>query len=98
MSHIHTRKAISVKNQYAGQKWWYQFRYLPKLIDEKRITAYSASMSQKFSEITKNWDDVRIPLQFRHPFRCNSGRCSASNQAPIPLHFGHPLTHKTTLG
>ncbi|MHB8843312.1 MAG: nucleotide pyrophosphohydrolase [Nitrospirota bacterium] len=39
-----------------------------------------------------------IPLQFGHPFRCNSGTCSAAIQATVPLHFGHPLTHKTTLG
>jgi hypothetical protein len=41
---------------------------------------------------------VCIPLQFGHPFRCNSGTCSAAIQATVPIHFGHPLTHKTTLG
>jgi hypothetical protein len=39
-----------------------------------------------------------IPLQFGQPFRRNSGTCSAAIQAPIPVHFGHPLTHKTNAG
>ena len=39
-----------------------------------------------------------IKKKYACVFRSNSGTHSAAIQAAIPLHFGHPLTHKTTLG
>jgi len=57
MSHIFTRKVISETIKYAGQEWWYHFRTIPALIDEKQIEAFSKSLSLKYSKITRKWDN-----------------------------------------
>lgn len=57
MSHIFVRKVISGTTKYAGQEWWYDYRTLPNLIDEEQIENYCKSLSQKYSKITKKWDD-----------------------------------------
>jgi len=57
MSHIFVKKVISEVKKYAGQEWWYNFRTIPTLIDEKQVETFSKSLSLKYSEITKKWDD-----------------------------------------
>lgn len=57
MSYIFVRKVISEVKKYACQEWWYDFRTIPTLIDEKQIETLSKSLSLKYSKITKKWDD-----------------------------------------
>ncbi len=57
MSHIFVKKVISEVKKYAGQEWWYNFRTIPTLIDEKQVETFSKSLSLKYSKITKKWDD-----------------------------------------
>jgi len=45
-------------------------------------------------KVRHNSTVMRIPLQFRQPFRRNSGTRSAPNQAGIPDQFRHPLTQR----
>lgn len=57
MSHIFIKKVISGTTKYAGQEWWYKFRAIPSIFDEDKIETYSKSLSVKYAEITKKWDD-----------------------------------------
>lgn len=57
MSHIFVKKVISGTTKYAGQEWWYDFRTLPRLFNEEKIEKYCKTLSQKYSKITKKWDD-----------------------------------------
>ena len=57
MSHIFIRKAISERKKYAGHGWWYDFRTIPTLLDEAQIESYCKGLSQKYSKLTKKWND-----------------------------------------
>lgn len=57
MSHILVKKILFETNTYAGQEWWYDFGTIQSLMPEEQIKAYSKGLSQKYSVITKKWDD-----------------------------------------
>lgn len=55
MNSILTAKALSEKHQFAGHKWFYDFRKLDVFCEEKRAIKAIGGLSQRYSGITKNW-------------------------------------------
>lgn len=59
MNSILTAKALSQKHQFSGNDWFYDFRELGIFCDEKRTQKAIGRLSQKYSTITKNWNQDR---------------------------------------
>ncbi|MGD2087074.1 MAG: hypothetical protein PVH61_12905 [Candidatus Aminicenantes bacterium] len=59
MSHIHIRKLIERRTNYAGRSWFYEFRYIPVHCQEKTVTKTCNNLFQCIAPITKNWDDQK---------------------------------------
>jgi len=48
---------IDRPTSFAGRDWWYAFRSLVKVFDEKSIGKYAQNLARSFSRLTKKWDD-----------------------------------------
>lgn len=59
MSHIHTRKLIESRVEYAGRSWSYDFRSIPKRCHEKNVNQTCQRLLQGFAPITKDWNDAK---------------------------------------
>lgn len=57
MTHIHLRKLLGDRMQYAGREWWYQFQQLPILFDEKAVSVRAQGLLQSYSRLTKSWSE-----------------------------------------
>lgn len=57
MSHIHTRKLIENRTNYAGRSWIYEFHSIPRYCDEETVAQTSGCLFQKIAPITKDWND-----------------------------------------
>ncbi|MCX2833824.1 hypothetical protein [Microbulbifer thermotolerans] len=59
MSSIHVRKAISSKHDFAGRAWFYEFRELSNVFEEKSCQKMIGNLSQRFSLLTRSWSEER---------------------------------------
>lgn len=42
--------------QYAGREWWYDFKKVPELFEEKLVSRRAQKLMQQFSLLTKSWN------------------------------------------
>ena len=56
MNSILTAKTLSEKQEYAGRKWFYNFRELPLIFDGNTSSKIATKLSTRYSILTKNWD------------------------------------------
>ena len=59
MSHIHIRKLIESRSDYAGRSWSYDFRSIPAICQEEAVTQTCQRLLQGIAPITKDWDDAK---------------------------------------
>ena len=59
MNSIVTDKALSTKKRFAGRQWFYDFRELTQSTDEKKLKKIANSLSNRYSKLTKSWDDEK---------------------------------------
>ena len=59
MSHIHTRKLLESRTDYAGRSWSYDFRSIPEKCQEVVVTQTCQRLLQGIAPITKDWDDAK---------------------------------------
>jgi len=59
MNSIITTKLLSHTHQFAGREWHYDFRKLFDEFEEVKIKRNIASLSQRYSKITKDWGSER---------------------------------------
>lgn len=59
MSHIHIRKLIESRQDYAGRTWSYDFRSIRETCQEPVVTQTCQNLLQGIAPITKNWDDTK---------------------------------------
>lgn len=56
MTHIQVRKMIENRTEYAGRKWWYDFKQVPMLCQEENVSRRTQKLMQQFAVLTKTWD------------------------------------------
>lgn len=59
MSHIHIRKLIESRTNYAGRSWSYEFRCIPATCDEGAVTKTCERLLQGVAPVTKDWDNEK---------------------------------------
>ncbi len=59
MSHIHIRKLIESRTDYAGRSWSYGFRSIPESCQEDAVAQTCQRLLQGIAPITKDWDDAK---------------------------------------
>lgn len=59
MNSIITAKALSTKKRFADRQWFYDFRELTRSTDEKNAKKIASSLSNRYSKLTKDWDDKK---------------------------------------
>lgn len=59
MSHIHIRKLISDRTDYAGRSWFYNFRSIPEHCQEDAVTQTCQRLLQGIAPIAKDWNDAK---------------------------------------
>lgn len=59
MNSILTAKELATKYEFAGSKWFYEFRELNIFCSEKRAAKSIQRLAQKYSQITQNWSQER---------------------------------------
>lgn len=57
MSQVLTRKLIEAQTEYAGRKWWYEYRSLPRRFEEASVKQFAGSVLERASLLTKQWSD-----------------------------------------
>lgn len=56
MTHIQVRKQLGTRMRYANRDWWYQFKKLPTLCEERKVSSRANNLTRQFASITKNWN------------------------------------------
>jgi len=57
MSHIDIRKIVGNKYDFAGREWWYNFNSELISADENSLNKFVAGYQQRFSHLSKSWND-----------------------------------------
>lgn len=55
LNSILTAKLLNSPSKYAGQKFEYDFRLLPRLFDERVVQKQCGKLNSRFSSLTKSW-------------------------------------------
>ena len=56
MSHIHVRKIIGNRYQFAGREWWYTFSPFFDKFDQKLVNKYISNKQCVVAKLAKSWD------------------------------------------
>jgi len=59
MSHIHVRKILESRINYAGRSWSYEFRSIPQYCAEATVAKTCQQLLRKIAPIAKDWNDDR---------------------------------------
>jgi hypothetical protein len=56
MTHIQIKKLLGSRMQYAGREWWYEFRQIPVLFEEKLVSRRVQNLMQQLATMTQDWN------------------------------------------